>query len=122
MSSKRLSLFYALFFFAGIGTAVLTSKLLKVTAREIVPATKAPKAAPVRVKSDKPWGTIEALKVPLAEDSEMFSDREARLAPPRWFFENMSQAQVIELLKTTNLTELQRSELMQNSKWLLATN
>src|SRR5215813_13785300 len=124
MSAKRRWLVYALFFIAGIGTAVLTSKLLKVTAREIAPQeiVSTPKSALKHVKSNKPWGTLEALKIPIAEKSEIFSDRETRMAPPEWFFENMSEAQVLELFKSTNLTESQRIELVRNSNWLVASN
>jgi len=89
--------------------------------REIVLTPNAPpKAALVRVKSIN-LGQHRSVKNPLAEDSEIFPTRsKARTAA--LVFRKYVQSQVIELLKTTNLTELQRSELMHNSKWLIATN
>jgi len=124
MSGKPRWLWYGLFFCAGIATAIFTSRLLKVTAREI-PEQKqiaAPKSSPLHPKSTNVWGTIEALKIPFAESSEIFLDRDARLAPPRWFFENMSESQVVELFKSADLTESQRIELLKNSNWLVASN
>src|SRR6266705_4705089 len=124
MSSKSRWLGYGLFFFAGIVTAILTSRLLKVTAREI-PQEKqfaAPKVSARHPRSTNAWGTLEALKIPFGESSEIFLDREARLAPPRWFFENMSETQVVDLIKAADLTETQKMELLKNSNWLAASN
>src|SRR5216684_1222324 len=124
MSNQPRWLSYGLFFCAGIATAILTSHLLKVKAREIIPQKQIAnsKSSAPHPESTKQWGTIEALKIPFAESSEIFSDRDARMAPPRWFFENMSESQVVELFKSADLTESQRMELLKNSNWLAASN
>ena len=124
MRADRRWVSYTLFFCAGVVTAIFISRFLPVTARETALETQIsrPKASPPRARSNQPWGTLEPLRIPLAEASEIFSDRELRLAPPRWFFQDMSESQVIDLVKSADLTEAQRLELTTKSSWLVASN
>jgi len=124
MSNRSRWLWHGLFFGAGVATAMFTSRLLKVTAREVSPQTETARAkpSPPGQKPPKEWGTIEALKIPLGEGSEIFPDREVRMQPPRWFFENYSEAQVVDLFKSCDMPEAQKMELMKNSNWMVASN
>src|SRR5262245_7397821 len=47
--------------------------------------------ARLRHEEPKPWGKIEVAKLPLTNPDELFLDRELRMRPPEWFFENYSE-------------------------------
>ena len=80
-------------------------------------ATKRPANKPL-----KPWGDIEALEIPLADSGQFFPDRQERLKDPHWFFENFSNAQLVSLFDSCGLTASQRTQMISQVKWLVASN
>ena len=72
--------------------------------------------------TDKPWGVLETSKIALAKDEQLFPDREQRLCPPTWFFENFSQKEVAEFLTSCNLDSSQDSQLTSPGGLQVLTN
>lgn len=91
----------------GFGKAV---QRVAMTAKQALPA------------KEPPWGHLEALQIPLADSEEFFLDREQRLRPPHWFFENLTDAQLVSFLDSCQLTPEQRTELVSQVKWQVASN
>ncbi|HWH68138.1 MAG TPA: hypothetical protein VNT26_02025 [Candidatus Sulfotelmatobacter sp.] len=72
--------------------------------------------------ASKPWGHLEALKIPLGNSEEIFADRPVRLQAPHWFFEGFSSNQLAELMDACGLDAKQKSELLNPSRWQIASN
>ena len=118
VSVKSRWLAYSLFFAGGIATATLLHSFLLPHLNHA--ARKAP-AAPVTASDpdrNKPGGHVQALELPFADSDDLFPDRAARLAPPRWFFENFTARQLADFLSNCDLSETQKNELIQKSAWL----
>lgn len=87
--------------------------------RRDIPVSAAPE--PIQ-KPSRAWGTVEALKIPFADDQHIFPDREARMQPAQWFFENFSLAQLNEFLVACGLSPEEQAELRDHSRIEMATN
>jgi len=85
-----------------------------VSAQGLVPAKTRAKAVP-------PCGRIESIKIPLANPDGIFPDRAQRLAAPRWFFENVSAAELTEFLNACELQPEQKL-LLDSRAWTVASN
>src|SRR5206468_1428871 len=70
----------------------------------------------------KPWGHLEALRIPLGNSEELFADRSLRLQPAHWFFENHSERQLGELFNSCGLNPEQRTQLLNQVNWQVASN
>jgi hypothetical protein len=102
---------YGLFFVAGIAVAVVCSSFV----RQPVANSTGPARTEV-VDRSRPWGRIEALKIPFADSEELFPDRAIRLQPPHWFFEGISKPQLADLLASAGLAQEQVVELLSQSR------
>lgn len=91
------------------------------TQRSADPASKSyssASAAPAAAYSPRqPWGEFEYIKIPLEEPHERLPDTRQPLPPPRWFFEKFSQEQLVEFLKSCELTGLQKRGLLNTGAW-----
>jgi len=92
-----------LIFAAGIGVGTFFSVLLTRPSASAIAKNSSPPAAKRKAVPTKPWGVLETLKIPLAEEENLFPDREQRLRPPCWFFENFSQSDVTAFLASCDL-------------------
>jgi hypothetical protein len=61
------------------------------------------------------WGTIDELEIPLADSSDQFADRPARLRKTAWLFENYSKEQLETLLRSLDLSPSQWGMLQQTN-------
>jgi hypothetical protein len=62
-------------------------------------------------------GIIEAVEIPLAAADGMFPDREKRLNPAEWFFEDISESQLVRFLNACDLRPVERSTLLDRRAW-----
>ena len=92
-----------LIFAAGIGIGAFFSALLSRPSASQIAKNSTPPAAKRKAAPTKPWGLLETLKIPLAEEENLFPDREQRLRPSSWFFENFSQSDVAAFLASCDL-------------------
>jgi hypothetical protein len=70
----------------------------------------------------RPWGDLEALEIPLADTDEFFPDRSERLRSPHWFFADFSESQLVAFLNSCDLTPTQRTQLVSQVQWQVASN
>jgi hypothetical protein len=83
----------------------------------------APRDGPAPLTGGKgPWGTLELQRIQLQNSEEMFGDRESRLKPTRWVFENYSELRLSELLLSCELSERQRAILLDTKHWEVLSN
>ncbi len=122
--TKTQWLIYASCFLVGIAAASLARRLVApVRNKPLQSVAAAPlKTEPARDYRLTPWGDLEARKLPLAGSEEFFADRTVRLQPPRWFFENLGEKQVTELLLSCDLKQQQRDELLDKAHWQIVSN
>ncbi len=78
-------------------------------------ATRAPGTPPL-------WGQLEAVKIPLGNSEEIFADRPVRLQPSHWFFQGFGSNQLADLMRSCGLNAKQREELLDSSRWKMASN
>jgi len=69
-----------------------------------------------------PWGMIEATELPLGSPPEVIADREERLRPAQWLFEDASEKQVARFLRACALTRFQRRALFSTANWNVVSN
>ena len=76
-------------------------------------------AAEVR---EGPWGRLEINDIAIAPVDVLVPGPPGKPLPINWFFEGLSSGQLIELLQSFDLTELQRADLLTTNTWDVATN
>ena len=99
-------------FLAGIAVALGTRFFLESRAHE--PARKRVGGTLVAAQppGNQPWGTLDALRIPLANPDEIFVDRPARLRPARWVFQGLSREQLGAALRDAGLNQGMQRELL----------
>ena len=60
--------------------------------------------------------------MPLANPNGILPDQNERLQRPRWYFENYTEAKLIQLLRTCDLRPAQRSILFDKQFWTITSN
>jgi hypothetical protein len=70
--------------------------------------------APVDVP---PSGVIEAVEIPLASPDGVFPDREKRLRPAEWCFENIPENRLARFLAACDLRPVERTALLDRRSW-----
>jgi hypothetical protein len=106
-------------FIGGIACALLCSSFLK----RITPRPTPPVAVlPDRSASRGPWGTLEALEIPFADKEELAPDRALRLQAPQWFFQDWNEKQLLDFIRSCDLSEEQKIDLCQHTAWQIASN
>jgi len=108
----------ALCFIAGLATAILSqdffasNALGRTTSVISVISSNELRAANHNLK---PWGDLDSLEIPFAESENLFPDREIRLRPPHWFFQNLSRSQVQKLFESASLGSDEKAQLLNDS-------
>lgn len=69
-----------------------------------------------------PWGELAATEVPLANPNGVLPDQKERLQKPAWFFQNFTEAQLVQLLRTCDLRPVQRRILFDKQFWQVTSN
>lgn len=64
-----------------------------------------------------PWGTLDALPIYIEPPEEFLSIRMVQESDRRWRFEGFTPDQLTTLFQTADLTDAQRAELLDTSKW-----
>lgn len=64
------------------------------------------------IKEKGPWGTIQALGIPLANTDGTLPDQAKRLGDFKWFFDNFSESNLVKFLNSCNLSVAQRKILL----------
>jgi len=72
--------------------------------------------------SEGPWGSIEAVQLPLMNPGQSIPDAASRLRPPAWFFANWTETKLIEFVASCHLTAPERDAILDKSHWVMATN
>jgi hypothetical protein len=67
--------------------------------------------------SETPAGTFEYVRLPLGEPDDLLPDVRVRLPAPRWFFAGGTAAQLKRLFRASDLTDEQRTWLMDPGHW-----
>ena len=62
-------------------------------------------------------GLIEAVEVPLTSPSGMFPDRDKRLQPVEWFFEDIPENRLARFLNACDLRPVERTTLLDRRSW-----
>jgi hypothetical protein len=65
---------------------------------------------------------LEAVQLPFADPEALFPDREVRLKPPQWYFEDISRTDLEGFLNSCELTDAQKTDLFRNSGWQVVSN
>jgi hypothetical protein len=68
----------------------------------------------------KPWGRLDYLKFSLEQPDEYLPDSSRTLQT--WFFEGYSERQLADLFNSVEVTDSQRSLLLDSAKWKRAAN
>jgi hypothetical protein len=112
-------LWRGLCFVGGIAFALLCQSLTK----RVPPPEASPRVIPTaNAGPARPWGTLEALEIPLADKEEFAPDRQLRLQPPQWFFEGWDEKQLVAFIQGCDLTEDQKLDLCRSTPWQVASN
>jgi hypothetical protein len=69
-----------------------------------------------------PFGTLEAIEIPLANPDGTFPDREDRLRKPQWVFENISESELTAFLHNCPLKTEEKSILLDKQLWQIVSN
>jgi hypothetical protein len=64
-----------------------------------------------------PSGLVEALEIPLASSDGVFPDREKRLRPAEWFFEDIPEDRLARFLNACDLRPVERTALLNRRCW-----
>jgi hypothetical protein len=62
-------------------------------------------------------GIIEAVEIPLAACDGTFPDRDKRLRPAEWFFEDISESRLMRFLNACDLGPAERAMLLDRRSW-----
>ncbi|MSU56791.1 MAG: hypothetical protein EXS35_01165 [Pedosphaera sp.] len=68
------------------------------------------------------WGVIEVHQLPLANPDGVLPDQTDRLQKPRWYFENFTELQLVQLLRRCELRPIQKSILLDKRFWTVTSN
>lgn len=79
-----------------------------------LPEVAARKAAP---DASGPWGRLESEPFALEDTGQVFADGAQRLKAPRWVFEGYSREQLTGLLQSCELSDTEKSFLLDTSHW-----
>lgn len=69
-----------------------------------------------------PFGTLEAVEIPLANPDGTFPDREDRLRKPQWVFENISESELRSFLESCPLETEEKRILLDKKLWQAVSN
>lgn len=93
------------------------------------PPVPAPPAAPTTNQAEPftkgrhgPWGEIEYVRVNIEPPDEYIPTGLESFEAPRWLFPGYSREQLRAFLETCELTQPERAELLNETKWTEATN
>ena len=64
-----------------------------------------------------PSGIIEAVEIPLATPDGVFPDRDKRLRPAEWCFEDISESRLVRFLNACDLRPAERAMLLDRRCW-----
>jgi hypothetical protein len=64
-----------------------------------------------------PSGIIEAVEIPLATPDGVFPDRDKRLHPAEWFFEDISESRLVRFFNACDLRPVERAMLLDRRVW-----
>jgi hypothetical protein len=81
------------------------------------PTTTQPRLEKTVTGQKGPWGVLEHERVLLQNYNQLVGDEPIQLGKPRWVFEKYSTEQLKELLSSCELTEKERSYLLDTSHW-----
>ena len=107
------------FFLFGVACCLVAfggGKLLSSRRSHLVVHAKEPE------QIDGPWGTIEAIPLPLVNPDGVVPDQENRIQLPRWYFADRSEDEVTQLFRTCRLRPVQWSILTDKQFWTTTSN
>jgi len=118
-TSRKPWLSHAACFLAGVVVAVA---MMQFRAHKFPPAKPAAGDSGVVTNVSRPWGSLEALRIPFAASENIFADKPVRMQAPHWFFEGFSEAQVAALISSCNLRPDLGGRLLERSNWQVFSN
>ena len=85
------------------------------------PATATSRREQVKRASNL-WGDLEYVKFSLEEPDEYLPDSTRPLETPKWFFENYSERQLVDLFRSLGLQDAIKTQVLDTAKWERAAN
>lgn len=123
LNQNRTRLLHAAFFVCGASCSLLVGDLLGHVPHAHVGRHEISNPSPRNMAAGiPPYGRIEAVQVPLANADGAFPDRERRLASPRWFFEDFTEARLTRFILSCALRPWEQRALLDKGTWTILTN
>lgn len=69
-----------------------------------------------------PWGELEYVRINIEPPDEFVPLDGRPMPPPRWFFPDLTPEQLRALFEASDLTSIQRTELIAPESWRVSTN
>ena len=117
---------YAKGFLCGAGIALATTVIAALLAFTHFKSSPQDQKRCVRPGTEfytGPWGTLDALRIPLVNAGGTLPDGDERLRDPEWFFEDFSLAEVRRIiLSDRNLSLHDRIALLDTKRWTVRSN
>lgn len=108
----------ALFFLAGILLAFGGQQAYRAAQQEKPrQAESGATAAGGRGEAAKPWGDLEIMPLVLDRPDEMFDAKDAPAPPICWNFPGHTAPQLVDFIRSCDLTDAQRTSLLDTNRW-----
>src|SRR5262245_25496527 len=121
--SRRFPVWCGVYFGLGValalGVQMISTSAPGEVVKEVAPysATAQPRVAKATTGPKGPWGVLEHERVLLQNYNQLVGDEPVQLDKPRWVFANYSTQQLKDLLSSCELTEKERNQLLDTTRW-----